>query len=801
MPKSKRRKSPEEIADDCIEGLSTVLEHAGILSSNDNDDDDNDNGDVDDHDVDPWNRLSTNLKELMVSSGQLSNLGNHEFAKRNDLLLQMEATIHQARRQTVPSVFAFLKKSTLIQLESCQALQAITRSNPQLLLSSRLLPLAKALEAAIRRQKLAWLQTQMLMEDAMNDIYHHSSDTSILQLIYKRINRRCIHPDRSPWREALGLLESIAGGVVVLRSNDVVDCQDATFMDPPPAKPHDAAPNLRIDTSICATLQLPLIIKEFFTTPSARVLSVLVVGPEGSGKSHLLAHLQKHALDLEIQVLHPNLAFDAIGSTVGAAEDILISIMTYAKTQDGNCLLLLDDLDSVCGKVEQHSVTTRESGQQEPHSRARLRHLFFALLDVIQRNYGNSSRGKMMLIASSKENYKAMDRFDTILPLLPPNKEERTKIIRNYINSNAIETFVDYTLGLSRAEIAHHCREAALAAINSRSDFLTCLKEKLQSSTPESLKNGVNADFVDITVLSARDLQLKYPIRNTQNAINDLPLFGQNAIDAWEDLRRLIVLPVCQSSEIDKLLYYRGGNSSKKAFCGGVLLASAPGTGKSTISEFCASVAASIDPQVKLLDVSCTSLIHKEVGGSERALHKLFVSARAAAPCIVVLDGIETIAQVRGNDNTTEGTMDRLLSTLLTELDGVDYNSSGGSTMAIIGITHDPEWIDPALRRPGRLERTIWLGNPDLGGRQRIVEGELANAAYDSNGQEEFPTKSQLAAKVASLTEGYTGAELIAICNDSKIKALEHYLNNDDNENKNSFITPQLVLDATNSKN
>ena len=374
----------------------------------------------------------------------------------------------------------------------------------------------------------------------------------------------------------------------------------------------------------------------------------------------------------------------------------------------------------------------------------------------------------------------------------------------------SVESFAEYTLGLSRAEIAHHYRQALVTLHSIRQDgdtdskdFLFYLKEKLQSSTPESLKHGVNADFVDMTVLSARDLQQLHPIKNPKNPLLDLPLFGKNAMDSWDELRRLIVLPVCQSSEIDKILYHRGGASGKKAFSGGVLLASSPGTGKSTLAYFAAAVASSINHSVKLIDVSCTSLIHKEVGGSERALHRLFQSARSATPCIVVLDGIENIAAVRGNDNTTEGTMDRLLSTLLTELDGVDSETSKDrvlGSMAIIGITHNPEWIDPALRRPGRLERTIWLGNPDLEGRNQIILKELGNAEYRPDDiYPELRSISDLAAEVARLTDGYTGAEIIAVCNESKISALNKFLNSKEGE-KEDFITPELVLNAVKTK-
>jgi SpoVK/Ycf46/Vps4 family AAA+-type ATPase len=74
------------------------------------------------------------------------------------------------------------------------------------------------------------------------------------------------------------------------------------------------------------------------------------------------------------------------------------------------------------------------------------------------------------------------------------------------------------------------------------------------------------------------------------------------------------------------------------------------------------------------------------------------------------MDGIENVAAVRGNDPTTEGTLDRVLSTLLVELDGVEENSehSGGS-IAVIGITHNACWIDPALKRPGRLDTVVHL--------------------------------------------------------------------------------------------
>ena len=215
-----------------------------------------------------------------------------------------------------------------------------------------------------------------------------------------------------------------------------------------------------------------------------------------------------------------------------------------------------------------------------------------------------------------------------------------------------------------------------------------------------------------------------------------------------------------------------------------VLLTGEPGSGKSAIAYHCAAVAAGIDPSIRLLDVPCTSLIHKEVGGSERSLQRLFRAARAAAPCILILDGVENIAPVRGNDNTTEGTMDRLLSTLLTEMDGI--GSDDGSSLneksqnvAVIGVTHNPPtWIDPALRRPGRLEKCLLMEAPESDARRNIILKELEAVPIDFSGASFFEPKNKekLAESIAMVTHGKSAAEVIFICKEARVFALREHL-------------------------
>ena len=176
--------------------------------------------------------------------------------------------------------------------------------------------------------------------------------------------------------------------------------------------------------------------------------------------------------------------------------------------------------------------------------------------------------------------------------------------------------------------------------------------------------------------------------------------------------------------------------------------------------------------------------VHLQAGGLERSLHKLFETARSAAPCIVILDGIENIAPVRGNDNTTEGTMDRLLSTLLIEMDGCSSNHGSQNEVsrngiAIIGITHNPSsWIDPALLRPGRLEKCIEMAKPSSEARQKIflqaIQGLDIN--FTNAGYFEPKDKTQLAQAITMRTNDKSAADILALCENAKMMALKEQI-------------------------
>eukprot|EP00613_Pedinella_sp_CCMP2098_P069747 CAMPEP_0171919172 /NCGR_PEP_ID=MMETSP0993-20121228/17820_1 /TAXON_ID=483369 /ORGANISM="non described non described, Strain CCMP2098" /LENGTH=745 /DNA_ID=CAMNT_0012555725 /DNA_START=74 /DNA_END=2311 /DNA_ORIENTATION=- len=209
----------------------------------------------------------------------------------------------------------------------------------------------------------------------------------------------------------------------------------------------------------------------------------------------------------------------------------------------------------------------------------------------------------------------------------------------------------------------------------------------------------------------------------------------------------------------------------------GVLISGPPGAGKTALALALARACA--PNGVRFLNVSCNSLVRAEIGSSEKALASVFSAARRASPCLVLLDQVEIIAGRRnvpaaggGGDSggdassSTENTMDRLLSLLLVEVDGVLTGSSassgcggggdflsatsspepvsssggGGATVVLIGTTQDRSTVEPALLRPGRLDQHICLScQPDLADRKDILGRLLASIPLELG---EFRTSS-----------------------------------------------------------
>jgi transitional endoplasmic reticulum ATPase len=185
----------------------------------------------------------------------------------------------------------------------------------------------------------------------------------------------------------------------------------------------------------------------------------------------------------------------------------------------------------------------------------------------------------------------------------------------------------------------------------------------------------------------------------------------------------------------------------------GILLYGPPGTGKTLLAK-----AVATESQANFISVKGPEFLSKWVGESEKAVRETFRKARQAAPCVVFLDEIDSIAPVRGgfhDSNVTE----RVVSQLLTEMDGLEPLHN----VTVIAATNRPDMIDPGLLRPGRFDRLVYVPPPDLQARKEILK-------IHTRGKPLAPDVDldELAKKM----ENYTGAEIAAVCNEATMLAI-----------------------------
>jgi SpoVK/Ycf46/Vps4 family AAA+-type ATPase len=421
-------------------------------------------------------------------------------------------------------------------------------------------------------------------------------------------------------------------------------------------------------------------------------------------------------------VTRPNLSAILRSKSLGEAEEIFLSLCDIRNSRS-DVLVILEDIHDLIG------ISTSSSDENSTENHLLLRCLA-SLRSVFDSLRVREDIGGNTLVLCTSRHYVASWslQFDRIYYLGPPDGNSRKKLISSFFLTEdqtndamkrhfALETLLSQLVGLtegfSYASLSSSARRSVenvmqQAQLPSSPDFdymsMIEMKEILKLGSPESLRPTSSDHFADVRISTSKDLLSLRDGMKIDDPYN-FDMKGESACRAWNELQRAIVIPLCHSKSLLELI---GGNF--KSLTGGVLLVGMPGCGKSEIALQCGIYCSFILSSLKLFRVSCTSLIHKEVGGSEKSIQMLFETVRQASPCLLVLDGIENIASPRGADSTSEGTMDRVLSTLLVELDGIDEGFGiDKPNIAVIGITQHSQWVDAALLRPGRLGTIIKL--------------------------------------------------------------------------------------------
>ena len=230
----------------------------------------------------------------------------------------------------------------------------------------------------------------------------------------------------------------------------------------------------------------------------------------------------------------------------------------------------------------------------------------------------------------------------------------------------------------------------------------------------------------------------------------------------WDDVGGLeeakrAILDTVQLPLRHRALFAQGGRRRS-----GALLYGPPGTGKTLLAKAVATQCG-----VRFLAVKGPELINMYIGESERNVREVFARARAARPCIVFFDELDALAPARGSGGDSGGVMDRVVSQLLAEVDGL--SGAGGEDVFVIGATNRPDLIDSALLRPGRFDKLLFVGVDDSPlGRLRVLQALTRRFTLASD-----VSLEDLARRCP---RRYTGADLYALCADAWMRAVKAML-------------------------
>ena len=192
----------------------------------------------------------------------------------------------------------------------------------------------------------------------------------------------------------------------------------------------------------------------------------------------------------------------------------------------------------------------------------------------------------------------------------------------------------------------------------------------------------------------------------------------------------------------------------------GILFYGPPGTGKTLMAKAIAS-----NFQLNFFSVKGPELLNMYIGESEANVRAVFQKAREAKPCVIFFDEIDSLAPKRGGHGDSGGVMDRIVSQLLAELDGMSDGSSGGDGVFVFGSTNRPDLLDEALLRPGRFDKLLYLGVPDTREKQLSILRALTRKF-------ELDETVDLMALAEQCPFHYTGADFYALCSDAMLNAM-----------------------------
>ncbi|CDO95594.1 unnamed protein product [Kluyveromyces dobzhanskii CBS 2104] len=450
---------------------------------------------------------------------------------------------------------------------------------------------------------------------------------------------------------------------------------------------------------------------------------ILMYGPPGTGKTLMARAVANETGAFFFLINGP----EVMSKMAGESESNLRKAFEEAE-KNAPAIIFIDEIDSIAPKRD------KTNGEVE-------RRVVSQLLTLMD---GMKARSNIVVIAATNRPnsidpaLRRFGRFDREVDIGVPDVTGRLEVLRIHTKNMKLADDVDLeklaseTHGYVGADIASLCSEAAMQQIREKMDLIDLDEDEIDAEVLDSL--GVTMDNFRFALGNSNPSALRETVVESVNVTWD-DIGGLD--DIKEELKETVEYPVLHPDQ-----YTKFGLSPSK----GVLFYGPPGTGKTLLAK-----AVATEVSANFISVKGPELLSMWYGESESNIRDIFDKARAAAPTVVFLDELDSIAKARGGSlGDAGGASDRVVNQLLTEMDGMNAKKN----VFVIGATNRPDQIDPAILRPGRLDQLIYVPLPDEVGRLSILSAQLRNT----------PLEPGLDLKtIAQATQGFSGADLLYI--------------------------------------
>jgi len=458
------------------------------------------------------------------------------------------------------------------------------------------------------------------------------------------------------------------------------------------------------------TIELPLRHPELFQKLGIEPpKGVLLFGPPGTGKTLIAKAVASESGAHFISIAGP----EVISKYYGESEQRLREVFEEGR-ENAPSIIFIDELDSIAPRRDE--VT----GEVE-------RRVVAQLLTMMD---GLEERGQVVVIGATNR-VDAIDaalrrpgRFDREIEIGVPAEPDRVDILKIHTRGMpladdvSLDVLAQQTHGFVGADLAALAREAAIRALRRYLPSLDLDAKEIPQDVLETLK-VLAADFRsaqrDVGPSAMREVMLEV------SHVRWSDVGGLEA--AKTEIREAIELPLTDRQKFEDL-----GIEPPR----GVLLYGPPGTGKTLIAKAVAS-----ESGANFIPIRGPQLLSKWVGESERAVREVFKKARQVAPAIIFFDEIDALAPARGSSSDSH-VIDNVLNQILTEMDGLVELKD----VVVMGATNRPDIVDPALLRAGRFDRLVYLGEPMLEDRQKIIKIHTRLMPLEGSALEEIVKKT-----------------------------------------------------------